>query len=126
VKENNPIERMRQMYIMIKSATEEIKPDFVVLEGVQFQQNYRTYSQLSQLQGVLFSILFELDIGFVICESTAWKKHIGVQGRKRDEQKLSTIQIIKERFGIVAEEDIADAIGLGCWSVDNIKKDGVR
>ena len=43
-KEKKPIERMYQMYFKIKELIDDIKPDFVVIEGVQFQNNYKTYS----------------------------------------------------------------------------------
>jgi len=119
--EKNPIERMQQMYFMIKDLIINRKPDYVVIESVQFQSNYRTYSQLSQMQGIIFSILFELDIGFNIIEATAWRKFCNIQGRKRIEQKASTIQMVRDRFVLNVGEDIADAIGIGCWAVNNIK-----
>ena len=122
VNEKNPIERMKQMYDKVVNLIDEINPDFVVFEDVQFQNNYATFSQLSQLQGVIMSILFERNIGFKIIQPTAWKSFVGVKGRKRIEQKASAIQIVKNKYKINVSEDEADAIGIGVWAVNNISE----
>lgn len=120
-KEKNPMERMYQMYFKIKELIDDIKPDFVVIEGVQFQNNYKTYSQLSQLQGIILSILFERDLQFIFLEPTAWKAFCKIKGRKRIEQKANTIQMVKDKFGLELSEDICDAIGIGLWTINNTK-----
>jgi len=120
-KEKNPIERMKEQYDLIKKLIDKISPDFIVFEDCQFQQNYGTFQQLSQMQGVLMSILFEINIGFSVIQPTAWKSACGVKGKKRAEQKLSAIQIVKDMFGEIVTEDEADAIGIGLWSIKNIK-----
>lgn len=122
IKENEPLNRMRIMRERVIELLDKYKPDYVVLEQVQFQQNYRTYSQLSQLQGVLFSVLFEKNIGFCLVEPTKWKKYSNIKGRKRVEQKQDTIQKMKEKYNINdITEDMADSIGIGTWSVNNLK-----
>ena len=113
---------MRIMRERVVELLDKYKADYVVLEQVQFQQNYRTYSQLSQLQGVLFSVLFEKDIGFCLVEPTKWKKYSNIKGRKRVEQKQDTIQKMKEKYNINdITEDMADSIGIGTWAVNNLK-----
>ena len=118
--EKNPIERMKQMYDNIKQCLVKYNPDFVVFENVQFQKNYGTFQQLSQLQGVLMSLLFERNIGFHIIEPTAWKAFCGVKGRKRQEQKDNAIQLVKDRFKLSVSEDEADAILIGFWAINKI------
>lgn len=120
-KEKNPIERMKQQYDLIKKLFEDKNPDYIVIEDTQFQNNYKTYSQLSNLQGVIFSILFERNKPFTIIEPSAWKKFCSIKGRKRVEQKASTIQMVKEKFGLDISEDEADAIGIGIWAINKIK-----
>lgn len=114
---------MRKMYFAVKQIIDIEKPDFVVIEAVQYQKNMRVFSQLSQLQGVLFSLFFELDIGFTIIEATAWKSFCKISGQKREEQKANTIQMVKDTYGIEVTEDEADAIGIGRWAVNNILKE---
>lgn len=73
------------------------------------------------MQVVIFTLLFERDIRFYVIEPMAWKHFCGIKGGKRAEQKANTIQMVKDRFGLTVEEDIADAIGIGCWAVGNIR-----
>jgi Holliday junction resolvasome RuvABC endonuclease subunit len=120
-KEKNPIERMKQMNDKLAKLIDEIKPEFVVFEDTQFQNNYGTFQQLSQMQGILMNLLFERDIGFTIIQPSAWKSAAGVKGRKRIEQKSSAIQIVKNEFKIEPSEDEADAILIGVWAINNIK-----
>lgn len=116
-----PIERLYQMYFQIKNLIENSNSNFVALEGVQFQNNYKTYSLLSQLQGLIFSTLFERDLSFVLVEPTVWKAYCGIKGKKREEQKINTIQMVRDKFNLEMSEDEADAIGLGWYTVNNIK-----
>ena len=120
VEENNPIERMSKMYFLIKELLNKHNPGFVVLEGVQFQNNYKTYAQLSQMQGVIFSLLFEKDIGFLLIEPTAWRSFCGIKGRKRAEHKAAAIQLVNDTFQIDTDEDTAEAICIGVWASSNI------
>ena len=120
--EKNAIERMKLMSGEIRQLINTIKPDYIVFENVQFQRNYKTYQQLSQLQGVLMALLFEIDIGFTIIEPSAWKSSCEIKGKKRAEQKENTQIFVKNKFGIDVSEDEADAIGIGVWATKNIKR----
>jgi len=119
VKENLPLVRMEEMYKLVKNLTKTHNPDFVVIEGVQFQNNFNVYGQLSQMQGVLFSLMYERDIGFVVCEPTKWRSFFGIKGQKREEHKAAAIQYVKEKYRIEASEDTCEAILIGCWGVAN-------
>ena len=81
--EKNPIERMREMNEKIIQLIDETNASFIVFEDVQFQRNYGTFKQLSQLQGVIMAYLFKLDIGFQIIEPSAWKSFCSIKGGKR-------------------------------------------
>ncbi len=120
-KEKNIIERMKQISEGIICLLNECCPDYIVIEAVQYQSNQLVYSQLSQLQGVLFQIFFESDIGFAIVEPSAWRKFSSIKGRKRDDQKLAAIQKVKEIYCIDVSDDIAESILIGLWAVNNIK-----
>jgi crossover junction endodeoxyribonuclease RuvC len=120
-KEKNPIERMKQMNDKIIALINNVNPNYIVFENVQFQNNYGTFQQLSQLQGVIMSYLFTSDIGFTIIEPTAWKSFCGIKGRKREEQKLNTKKFVKEKYNVDVSEDEADSIGIGYWAINHIK-----
>jgi len=119
-KEKNYIERIRQMYFKIKELISSNSPDFVVFEGVQYQNNFNTYLQLGNIQGVIMAYLFELNIGFQIIEPSAWKSFCSIKGKKREEQKKNTQKFVKDKFGLDVSEDTADAIGIGVWAINKI------
>lgn len=97
------------------------KPDFVVLENIQFQRNIATFKSLAQLQGCIMYHLNNLNIDYVFVEPSAWKSFCGIKGRKREEQKKNTIIYVKNKYNINVSEDIADAIGIGTWALNNLK-----
>ena len=117
-KEKNPVERMYQMYFLVKDLINKLQPNFVSIEGVQFQNNFATYGKLSQVQGIIISILFNINVPFIIVEPSVWKSFCGIKGRKRVEQKANTIVMVKDKFDIEVSEDIADAIGIGYYTVN--------
>ncbi len=121
-KEENPIERMKQMYDNIKQCLDKYNPHFVVFENVQFQKNYGTFQRLSQLQGLIMALLFERNIAFHYVEATAWRAFCGVKGKKRAEQKANAIQIVKDKFNLSVSDDEADAILIGNFAVNKLLK----
>ena len=120
-KEKNYVERIKQMYFKIKELIQINNPNIIVFEGIQFQNNQKTYMQLANLQGALMAYLFELDIPFQIIEPSAWKSFAKIQGRKREEQKKNTQEFVKNKYGIDVSEDEADAIGIGVWASSKIR-----
>lgn len=115
------ITRMRIMGEKIAAIIDRRNPRYVVIEQVQFQRNYKVYSQLSQLQGVLFHILFERKIEFTLVEPTKWRSFSKIKGKNREEQKAAAIQAVYEKYDVKVTDDIADAIGIGLWAVGTIK-----
>lgn len=113
---------MKQMNDKIIDLIDEVNPSFIVFEDVQFQRNYGTFKQLSQLQGVIMAYLFKLNIGFQIIQPSAWKSFCGIKGRKRIEQKENTQLFVRNKYNIKASEDEADAIGIGTWAINKILK----
>lgn len=118
--EKNPIERLKEMNDKIIALIKDVRPDYVVFEHVQFQNNYGTFQLLSQLQGIIMADLFKVDLGFTIIEPTAWKSFCGIKGRRRAEQKLNTQKFVKEKYNADVSEDEADAIGIGYWAIHNL------
>ena len=120
-KEKNIIERMKLMNDRIIQLIEDICPDFVCFEDVQYQNNQLTFKQLSQLQGVIMSYLMINDYGFMIVKPSEWKSACKIKGRKREEQKINTIKFVLDMFKVDVSEDIADAIGIGYWCINKVK-----
>ena len=118
--EKNPVERIVQMYSKIRELLKKSKPDYVCLEEVQHQVNPHVCKTLAQLQGAIFASLFDLDIGFCIVEASCWKPFFGVTSKKRADQKLETIKIVKDKFNKDVSEDEADSIAIGYWAINNL------
>ena len=119
--EKNIIERMKLMSDLIIELVESLNPSFIVFEDTQMQNNSKTFQQLSQFQGVLMQYFFKIDIGFCIVKPSEWKSCCGIKGRKRVEQKQNTIEFVKDKYGFDCSEDVADAVGIGVWAINNIR-----
>ena len=125
IKENKPFKRMKIMVDKIKGLIKKYKPDYVAIENCQFQHNYETYKQLSQLQGMLILTFIEIGIPYVIVSPTTWKSFCKIKGRKREEQKTNTVKMIEDKFHLTVTEDEADSIGIGLYAVNYIKNGGI-
>ena len=98
-------------------------PTLIVIEGVQFQSNAFTFAQLARLQGLLIDTCIEKQLLYQIVPPSTWRM-IGVKGRKRAEQKQSSIQFVKNTFNIDVDDDIADAINMGYYATKFIQIKG--
>ena len=112
--------RMEEMFFKIKGLIEATQPDFLVMEGTQYQNNANSFNILSKLQGLIIAIAFLTNLGFYIVEPTCWKSFCKIKGRRREEQKAGSKQFAAETYGIIATEDEADAIGIATWAMANI------
>lgn len=97
------------------------KPQLIISEDIQYQNNQRTYKVLAELLGVVCNTLYEGKIDYNVVPPVTWKAYCGIKGKNRKDQKEETIQMVRDKFGIIAGEDEADAIGLlsyGCKLFD--------
>lgn len=104
------------------------RPDVVVIEDIQLQQfqdkmvGVTTYRTLARLQGVLLTTCYEMNVDYVVCAPATWRAHCEVKGRSRADKKRSMQLKVKEWFDISVSDDIADAIGIGKYGSETIKK----
>lgn len=115
--------RIRQMSVKIAEMIKNEKPEFVIFEDCQLQAgNAATFQVLCQLQGMIMSKLYDMDLSFGIVRPSVWKSFLGVAKGKRDVQKANTIKKIEEIYGLDLEDndDIADAIGIGHYTINNL------
>ncbi len=116
-------ERVYEMYTAIKALIVKEKPDFIVIEDVQFQANQQVFKTLSQLQGLIFGIAFDAGCGFLTVEPSVWKSYVGIKSKKRDEQKAETFRLVDEKYHIGnTTDDESDSIAIGIWAVNNLKE----
>lgn len=119
---NTEIERICNIKQWLMSMVENWKPDFVGLEGIQYQEEasgqkmgVTVFQALARLQGVLMETCHSMNIKFDIAATNTWRNQIGVKGRSRTDRKRSMQLIVKEKFDVSVTDDIADAIGIGSY-----------
>lgn len=119
IKENNYIRRIEKTGLLIERLIEKYNPDYVGIEGVQFQKNFETYHQLSCNQGYIMKILYDRDIAFDIIPVNTWRSFNGIKGNaKRIVQKETAIALVKELYGIDETDDECEAILIGRYIVE--------
>ena len=115
------IDRACEMYEKIKKFIKDVKPNYVCIEDTQFQHNQKVYKLLSQMQGMVFALLVDMDIGFCIIEPSSWKSYAGIKSRKREDQKKETIEFVKKNYKVKKPtDDEADSITIGHWAINNL------
>lgn len=111
----------------IGSLMDKVQPNRIAIEDIQQQnQNVTTYKKLAMLMGVLVCLFQGLCVPYEIVPPARWRSYCQIKGKKRVEQKENTLLFVKERFGLEnITEDVADAISLGYFAINNIDSIGV-
>lgn len=95
------------------------KPDLVVLEDIQLQDNVGVFKFLSMLLGSTEVVLQENDIRYETVLSAKWRSHFMIKGT-RVQEKAQAIDKVMQMYGIVETDDVAEAILIGKYAVDTI------
>ena len=123
IKENDYLKRIQVMSGLIETLVDKYKPNYVVIEGVQYQSNQNTYHQLSVNQGAIIKMLFDRSIEFSIVPVNTWRSYNEIKGnKKREEQKLAAIALVKKLYDIDATDDECEAILIGRYAVEKLLK----
>lgn len=105
------------------------RPDFVAIEGIQFQEEgsgqkmgVTVFQTLARLQGVLMLVCYESKVPFEICPTNTWRHDCGVKGRSRTDRKRSMQMLVKQWYDISVSDDESDAIGIGHYMTGRIQR----
>ena len=110
--------RIKYFNRWLANTIKEAKIDAVALEGVQYQGNPKTLIDLSRLLGSLEQTVYnELHREPLGVLASQWKSTCDISGKYRKEQKASAQKFVKDRYGIDASSDAADAICIGHHAV---------
>lgn len=93
------------------------KPDFIVFEDIQYQNNYQTYKKLAMLLGILVVAAKSNDIPFQIVPPAEWRSHYQIIG-KREDVKLKAVNLVEKMYSINVINDVAEAILIGHYVAD--------
>ena len=109
-------ERSFEMAKALWSIIEKYKPDILVIEDTQQQNNVKTVITLARLQGMIIGYAEAHGIKVHILLPSAWRKALNyTQGPKvkRQELKQQSIDYVKNNFGLDLSEDECEAIAEG-------------
>ncbi len=99
-------------------------PDYIVMEDIQQQHGaVLTYKILAMLLGILEVVCAENNILYEVVSPNVWRKYAGTCGKNRREEKLLSIAIVKEKYNITVNDDVAEAILIGQYGSRIHKKE---
>lgn len=126
---SDEIARMNMVKMWLVSMIENLKPDYIGIEGIQFQEksegkrmSVTVFQTLARLQGVLLETCYNLKIPYEVCPTNVWRSYCGVKGRSRSDKKKSMQLLVKNWYDITCSDDEADAIGIGKYVADKYQK----
>ena len=109
--------RLHEMCSSLWSQIKKWKPDGIYIEHPQGSgSNVLTVGMLSEIIGIARAYAVEHKCDFDEIVPSAWRRILGFKqggGKKRSELKAMSIEYVKERYGIDASDDLADAICIG-------------
>lgn len=133
--ENAPV-RFSKVREWVRSMVVNWKPDFVMIEDVQLQDEEKngtqgtiTFKVLSGLIGVLETYFVENKVNYDLAHISTWRNHEQIKGKSRLDKKRGAQLRVKKCYDIDVIDDIADAILIGRYAVelhnDKIEEDNV-
>ena len=112
--------RIKNMTKKIEDYFLEHSPDRIILEEVlpeDVRNNQKTFKPLIYLQSNLVLMFHEYKKTVELVNVNTWRKTLGIPTgmyAKRELCKQKSIELIKKKYGIDANDDVCDAICIGC------------
>jgi Holliday junction resolvasome RuvABC endonuclease subunit len=103
--------------VVTKVMIQEWKPDYIVMEDIQYQNNYQTYKKLAMLLGVLTVAAKSAGLDYRIIAPVQWRSHYQISG-KRDDIKAKAVKLVNTMYNINVIDDVAEAILIGHYIAD--------
>ena len=115
--------------VKIKKFVKEIvidawQPDYIIMEDIQQQHGaVITFKILAMLLGVIEVTCAENEIPYEVVSPNVWRKYAGTCGKDRKQEKLLSMAVVKEKYGITVTDDVAEAILIGQYGSRVHKKE---
>lgn len=126
---SDEIARCAQIKYWLISLIHSLKPDFIGLEGIQYQDEasgqkmgITVFQTLARLQGILMETCYTEKVPYKICPTNTWRHECGVKGKSRVDRKRSMQLLVKQWYDVTVSDDEADAIGIGRHLVTFVQK----
>lgn len=110
----NTIERIIEISQELCKIYREYEPIEVHIEDLSVTRNMKTMKSLSGLLYVILTSLYKQEAVITLLKPSQWRKG-KIEGRTREQLKQSAIQYVKQKYGLYAEEDTAEAIIIAEW-----------
>ena len=96
------------------------KPNKIVFEDIQLQENagnnVETFKTLAEVFGIIYEYATEIDLPNEAILAGTWRKGLGIAGKYRNDQKRNAQKWVFDNQGIKVVEDEADAICIGAYA----------
>lgn len=112
--------RLQKIRNKVQSLIQEYEINEIVFEDIQLQtnvqNNVQTFKVLAEVFGVIYELATEMGIKNRAVLAGTWKKHLGIKGRTRPEQKRNAQEYVKKTFLIQPTQDECDSICIGLYA----------
>lgn len=110
-------QRLFKIREKVKELISKFKPNHVIFEDIQLQDNIgnnvQTFKILAQVYGIVSELLTELKIPYSMVLAGTWKNTLNIKGRTRPEQKKNAQLYVTNKYNINPIQDECDAICIG-------------
>ena len=123
----NLFKRIRKMQEEIRTLIETEKINAIYIEDVlpeDVKGNRTVFKALMYLQGYLCEVFKDFGITPIFYFPNEWRSKLGIhtgRGVVRESLKPQDIAFVKRKYGIEVNDDIADAICIGCAALTKEK-----
>ena len=92
------------------------------MEDIQYQYGaVLTYKILAMLLGIIEVACNEANVKYEVVSPNVWRKYAGTAGKSRREEKMLSVAVVKEKYGVKVTDDVAEAILIGRYGAMNHK-----
>lgn len=107
----------------VKDLITENEINEIIFEDIQLQSNVtnnvQTFKVLAEVFGIIYELATEMNIKNRAVLAGTWKKHLGIKGRTRPEQKRNAQDYVQKTYNIKATQDECDSICIGAYACAN-------
>ena len=123
-------ERIAKTKFWVANMIQIWKPDLVIFEDIQLQrfdggEQVLVFKKLAHLQGVLKNYCYENGYPYKVVPAATWRASSKIKGKTRNDKKKNAQIVVKMLYDVNVSQDEADAILIGCWAVQDKKRNEI-
>ena len=96
------------------------KPDYLVFEDIQYQDNALTHKTLGMVLGVCVLAATLNEIEHTELVNKVWQSEFNIAGSSRIVQKTNVVKRVEEYYKIKVTDDVADSILMGKYACNKL------